>query len=236
MKDCYHILINLSADETLHQVISLDWSAVWSEWTLINTYLKPTFYKQNNKKSTALRDVVDSVLISSLKKTCYRCLFLVLSHPGFGGRCQSSSSVVKEPLRSRVPVLWPDLHHPVQPDSPWEDLQDCVQGDWSTHFYQGWEEVWAHTALLVIPVCWIVRDEVFLCCFRSFRRRLVWLSWWRSSVLKVTTTRLSSTTWALCCPTWHSCPRPETSWWTRTGDWSASPSFVIFQSWYQTLF
>lgn len=94
----------------------------------------------------------------------------------------------------------------------------------SGKFYLGWKEVLAgwHLDILVVPcsLCGIMRDEeVFLSSFRSSRRTLVWLSWWRSSALKVTTRRLSCTIWDLCCPTWHSCLMPETTCWTRTGDW-----------------
>lgn len=74
------------------------------------------------------RDVAGLVLVSLLKTVLLQAYSLVMSHPGFGDRRQSSSSVVKEPSGSRIPVLWSDLHHPVQPDPPWEDLQDCVQG------------------------------------------------------------------------------------------------------------
>lgn len=94
-KDCYHILINLSADETLHQVRS---GAAGQDDHRLDQRLDPAV----------------------------KCL---VSRPGFSVGRRSSSGSVEEASGSRLPVLRPDLHHPVQPDAPREDLQDGVQGE-----------------------------------------------------------------------------------------------------------
>lgn len=131
--------------------------------------------------------------------------------PGVDWGSQGFAGAVQKPHGSRLFVRWPDLHRPLQPEPPGEHLQDCFQGAYRTHLLQGQRCVFC-----VSGSCYLdgLCDSVFS---RFFRRRLVCPSWWKSSVLKVTTSMQSSTIWHLCCPTWRSFLRPGTSWWTRTG-------------------